>query len=123
VTTGVSVSAGQRSDIQINPDTPEAQALRQWYDFEGRTASTQHAGEGLANARSAPQARFGMSPSVYARLCSDAFLCVHARDGLYSLIAYLGLNFVHVSHINRMLTVHYPQVAGAAVVQVCRSKW
>ncbi len=51
--TGVSVSAGQRSDIQINPDTPEAQALRQWYDFEGRTASTQHAGEGLANARSA----------------------------------------------------------------------
>ena len=48
---GVSVSAGQRSDIQINPDTPEAQALRQWYDFEGRTASTQHAGEGLANAR------------------------------------------------------------------------
>jgi len=53
VITGVSVSAGQRSDIQINPDTPEAQALRQWYDFEGRTASTQHAGEGLANARSA----------------------------------------------------------------------
>ncbi|KAA6426190.1 MAG: replication A 70 kDa DNA-binding subunit-like, partial [Trebouxia sp. A1-2] len=48
---GVSVSAGQRSDIQINPDTPEAQALKQWYDFEGRTASTQHAGEGLANAR------------------------------------------------------------------------
>ena len=50
---GVSVSAGQRSDIQINPDTPEVQALRQWYEFEGRTASTSHAGEGLANARSA----------------------------------------------------------------------
>ena len=48
---GVSVSAVQRSDIQINPETPEAQALKQWYDFEGRTASTQHAGEGLANAR------------------------------------------------------------------------
>ncbi|KAL3141009.1 hypothetical protein ABBQ32_005523 [Trebouxia sp. C0010 RCD-2024] len=48
---GVSVSAGQRSDIQINPGAPEAQALRQWYDFEGRTAPTQHAGEGLANAR------------------------------------------------------------------------
>ena len=51
VNAGVSVSAGQRSDIQINPDTSEAQALKQWYDFEGRTASTQHAGEGLANAR------------------------------------------------------------------------
>ena len=45
------MSAVQRSDIQINPETPEAQALKQWYDFEGRTASTQHAGEGLANAR------------------------------------------------------------------------
>lgn len=45
------MSAGQRSDIQINPDTPEAQALKQWYDFEGYTASTQHAGEGLVTAR------------------------------------------------------------------------
>ena len=32
-----------------------------------------------------------MLPSVYDRFCSDAFLCVHAGEGLYLLIPYLGL--------------------------------
>ena len=48
---GVSVSAGQRSDVRINPEGEEAQAMRDWYDMHGCTAPTQHAGEGLANAR------------------------------------------------------------------------
>ena len=48
---GVSVSAGQRSDVRINPEGEEAQGMREWYDMHGCTAPTQRAGEGLANAR------------------------------------------------------------------------
>lgn len=53
VAAGVSISAGQRSDVQINPESEEGLGLREWYDTHGCTAATQHAGEGLANARSA----------------------------------------------------------------------
>lgn len=51
VQAGVSVSAGQRSDVRINPEGEEAQSMREWYDMHGCTAPTQRAGEGLANAR------------------------------------------------------------------------
>ena len=45
------MSALQRSVVGVNPDTPEANELREWWDSEGITAPTQHAGEGLASAR------------------------------------------------------------------------
>ncbi|KAK9794335.1 hypothetical protein WJX73_003860 [Symbiochloris irregularis] len=48
---GVSVSALQRSVVAINPEGPEAAELREWWDTEGISAPTQHAGEGLASAR------------------------------------------------------------------------
>lgn len=47
---GVSVSSLQRSAVLINPDVPEAVALRQWYDSSGRGAAMSHVGEGLATA-------------------------------------------------------------------------
>ena len=80
------MSAGQRSDIQINPDIPEAQALKQWYDFEGRTASTQHAGEGLATARSA--AILGPAVDTCHRSCQGnmaMLLGVNNRDLLFAV--------------------------------------
>lgn len=44
------VSSLQRSAVLINPDVPEAVALRQWYDSSGRGAAMSHVGEGLATA-------------------------------------------------------------------------
>jgi hypothetical protein len=48
---GVSVSALQRSVVQVDPmDLKEAAELREWYDAVGRGADTTAAGEGLANS-------------------------------------------------------------------------
>ncbi|KAI7845557.1 hypothetical protein COHA_000848 [Chlorella ohadii] len=47
---GVSVSSLQRSAVLVNPDLPEATALRQWWESSGCTAATSHVGEGLATA-------------------------------------------------------------------------
>lgn len=44
------VSSLQRSAVLVNPDLPEAVALREWYDTTGRGAATSHVGEGLATA-------------------------------------------------------------------------
>ena len=44
------VSSLQRSAVLVNPDLPEAAALREWFDTTGRGAATTHVGEGLATA-------------------------------------------------------------------------
>lgn len=44
------VSSLQRSAVLINPDLPEAAALRQWWESTGCSAATSHVGEGLATA-------------------------------------------------------------------------
>ncbi len=44
------VSSLQRSAVLVNPDLPEATALRQWWESSGCTAATSHVGEGLATA-------------------------------------------------------------------------
>lgn len=45
------MSALQRSVVAVNPDSSEAAELRDWWDTEGVSAPTQHAGEGLPSAR------------------------------------------------------------------------
>lgn len=44
------VSSLQRSAVLINPDLPEAVALRQWWDTTGHSEATTHVGEGLESA-------------------------------------------------------------------------
>ena len=36
---GVSLSSGARSALAINPESAQAEALRSWWDAEGRTAA------------------------------------------------------------------------------------
>lgn len=47
---GVTVSAGMRSTILIDPDLEEAKALKLWYESEGASATLAPAGEGLATS-------------------------------------------------------------------------
>ncbi|GAB4813811.1 hypothetical protein N2152v2_000857 [Parachlorella kessleri] len=56
---GVSVSALTRSAVLLNPELPEAAALRSWYESSGRGQATQHVGEGLESAikRGAPSSQ------------------------------------------------------------------
>ena len=70
VRTGVSLSTVSRSVISINPESEEAKKLREWYDSEGRGASTQAAGEGLA---STSPGRSPPLPFLSLRYC---LLCV-----------------------------------------------
>ncbi|KAK7330285.1 hypothetical protein VNO77_24475 [Canavalia gladiata] len=43
---GVSLSAISKSVVRINPDMPEAEKLRSWYDFEGKDAAMDSLGSG-----------------------------------------------------------------------------
>ncbi|KAL2935356.1 Replication protein A 70 kDa DNA-binding subunit B [Bienertia sinuspersici] len=45
---GVSLSAISKSVIKINPDLPESNRLRSWYDSEGREASLASVGAGMS---------------------------------------------------------------------------
>ncbi|KMS97799.1 hypothetical protein BVRB_5g123610 [Beta vulgaris subsp. vulgaris] len=45
---GVSLSAISKSILKINPDLPESQKLRSWYDSEGREASLASVGAGMS---------------------------------------------------------------------------
>ena len=36
---GVSLSSGSRSAVAINPDSPQAEALRAWWNTEGRSSA------------------------------------------------------------------------------------
>ena len=36
---GVSLSSGARSALAINPESAQAEALRSWWETEGRTAA------------------------------------------------------------------------------------
>ena len=47
---GVSLSSLQRSVISLNPELPEAGALREWWEASGRSAALSAAGEGLESA-------------------------------------------------------------------------
>ncbi|KAK9902800.1 hypothetical protein WJX75_006399 [Coccomyxa subellipsoidea] len=50
---GVSLSTVTRSVVTVEPDGDRAASLRQWWESNGRTAPTQHLGEGLASAKRA----------------------------------------------------------------------
>ncbi|XP_071721963.1 replication protein A 70 kDa DNA-binding subunit B-like [Rutidosis leptorrhynchoides] len=49
---GVSLSTISRSAVQINPDSPEANKLRSWFDSEGKGASMASIGAGLGSSPS-----------------------------------------------------------------------
>ena len=51
---GVSLSTVTRSGVSVEPEGERADALRRWWESDGRTAPTQHLGEGLASAKCAP---------------------------------------------------------------------
>lgn len=44
---GVSLSAISKSIVKINPDLPESEKLRTWYDSEGKEASLASVGAGM----------------------------------------------------------------------------
>ena len=50
---GISLSTLSRTRFELEPETPEAAELRQWWAAEGATADLKHAGEGLASAQKA----------------------------------------------------------------------
>ncbi|XP_021660871.2 replication protein A 70 kDa DNA-binding subunit B [Hevea brasiliensis] len=63
---GVSLSTLGRSIVQINPDTPESNKLRCWYDSDGKETSMASVGSGLSpstksGARSMYSDRFSIS--------------------------------------------------------------
>ncbi|KAL5728171.1 hypothetical protein ACHQM5_001284 [Ranunculus cassubicifolius] len=46
---GVSLSTLSRSTVMINPDVPESKKLKSWYESEGKGATMEHVGLGLAS--------------------------------------------------------------------------
>ncbi|CAA7026979.1 unnamed protein product [Microthlaspi erraticum] len=65
---GVSLSTISRSNVVINPDSPEATKLKSWYDSEGKETSMSAIGSGMS-----PSANNG-SRSMYAdRVCLSHF--------------------------------------------------
>ena len=57
---GVSLSTISRSNVVINPESPEAKKLKSWYDSEGKETSMSSIGSGMS-----PSAKNG-SWSMYA---------------------------------------------------------
>uniref|UniRef100_A0A1J3HJW8 Replication protein A subunit n=2 Tax=Noccaea caerulescens TaxID=107243 RepID=A0A1J3HJW8_NOCCA len=65
---GVSLSTISRSNVVINPDSPEATKLKSWYDSEGKETSMSAIGSGMS-----PSANNG-SRSMYSdRVCLSHF--------------------------------------------------
>uniref|UniRef100_A0A1J3E316 Replication protein A subunit n=1 Tax=Noccaea caerulescens TaxID=107243 RepID=A0A1J3E316_NOCCA len=65
---GVSLSTISRSNVVINPDSPEATKLKSWYDSEGKESSMSAIGSGMS-----PSANNG-SRSMYSdRVCLSHF--------------------------------------------------
>ncbi|EYU45429.1 hypothetical protein ABFS82_09G050100 [Erythranthe guttata] len=83
---GVSLSAVSKSVIVVNPDSPEAEKLRSWYDSEGKDTSMAAIGSGLSpstnsGSRSMYSDRVSLSHITSNPLLGDdkpVFYCIKA---------------------------------------------
>ncbi|KAL8130385.1 hypothetical protein V2J09_019540 [Rumex salicifolius] len=86
---GVSLSAISKSIIQINPDMPESQNLRSWYDSEGKEASMASVGAGMSP--SMPSGGRSMySDRVSLSHITSTTLLGEDKPAFFSLKAYIS---------------------------------
>eukprot|EP00958_Prasinococcus_capsulatus_P019169 scaffold2330_cov376-Prasinococcus_capsulatus_cf.AAC.2 len=67
---GVSLSSVSRSQLQVNPETPEGQHMRRWYETEGHNAPTVPIGQGMP---AASNGRGELERKTLAECADDAF--------------------------------------------------
>ncbi|KAF3326285.1 replication protein A DNA-binding subunit B-like protein [Carex littledalei] len=87
---GISLSTVGKSIVQINPDLPEANKLRSWYDSEGKGASMASIGSDMVSPNTKSGARSMYSDRVFlSHITSDPSLG-HDKLVFFSINAYIS---------------------------------
>ncbi|EIE20008.1 hypothetical protein COCSUDRAFT_19010 [Coccomyxa subellipsoidea C-169] len=84
---GVSLSTVTRSGVSVEPEGERADALRRWWESDGRTAPTQHLGEGLASAKRASGGAAELQTFAQLRVGKEELPPADAKPQYHTVIA------------------------------------